>query len=86
MILPSANRVPEPELMDMLSARSKAKRPNTARLFANYVLSREGNTVYNDEPAGVTMYDSSGLPKDYQSPRVGTNARKGQIYKLLGLN
>jgi iron(III) transport system substrate-binding protein len=74
------------ELQVMLTARSKAKHPNAARLFANYVLSREGNTVYNDEPAGVTMYDSSGLPKEYQSPKAGTSARKGQIYKLLGLN
>jgi iron(III) transport system substrate-binding protein len=74
------------ELQVMLTARAKARHPNAARLFANYVLSREGNTVYNDEPAGVTMYDASGLPKDYQSPKPGTAARKGQIYKLLGLN
>lgn len=74
------------ELQVMLSARAKSKRPNAARLFANYVLSREGNSVYNNEPAGVTMYDTSGLPKDYQSPKAGTAARKDVIYKLLGLN
>lgn len=74
------------ELQVMLTVRAKAKHPNAARLFANYVLSREGNTVYNNEPAGVTMYDASGLPKDYQSPKAGTAARKGQIHKLLGLN
>ncbi len=74
------------ELQVMLSARAKSKRPNAARLFANYVLSKEGNTVYNDEPAGVTMYDTTGLPKDYQSPKAGTAARKDVIYKLLGLN
>lgn len=74
------------ELQVMLTHRAKAKHPNAARLFANYVLSREGNTVYNDEPAGVTMYDASGLPKDYQSPKAGTSARKNEIYKALGLN
>jgi iron(III) transport system substrate-binding protein len=74
------------ELQVMLSARAKSKRPNAARLFANYVLSKEGNTVYNNEPAGVTMYDTTGLPKDYQSPKAGTVARKEQIHKLLGLN
>jgi len=73
------------ELQVMLSARAKSRRPNAARLFANYVLSKEGNTVYNNEPAGVTMYDTTGLPKDYQSPKPGTSARKDQIYKLLGL-
>lgn len=74
------------ELQVMLSARAKSKHPAAARLFANYVLSKEGNTVYNNEPAGVTMYDTTGLPKDYQSPKAGTAARKDVIYKLLGLN
>lgn len=74
------------ELQVMLSARAKSKHPAAARLFANYVLSKEGNTVYNNEPAGVTMYDTTGLPRDYQSPKAGTAARKDVIYKLLGLN
>ena len=73
------------EMQIILTARQKAKHPNAARLFANYVLSSEGNKVVNDEPEGITLYDTSKLPKEYQSPKPGTAGRKDQIVKLLGL-
>lgn len=71
--------------MLFLTDRSRAKHPNAARLFANYVLSAEGNKVVNDDPGGVTLYDTSRLPKEYRSPMPGTASRKDQIVKLLGL-
>lgn len=72
------------EMMVMLTARSKAKAPNAARLLANYVLTPEGNKVFNDDPGGITLYDKSGLPKQYESPKPGTVARKDAIAKSLG--
>ncbi len=74
------------EMQVMLTARKLAKHPNAARLFANYVMSKEGNTVLNADPGGVTMYDTSGLPKEYHSPKPDTISRKDQILKLLGVN
>lgn len=68
----------------MMTPRNKVKQPNAARLFVHYILSREGNKVLNDEPGSVGVYDESGLPKEYQSPKTGTLARKDQIFKLLG--
>jgi iron(III) transport system substrate-binding protein len=68
----------------MLTARTKAKHPNAARLFGNYILSREGNTVLNGSPGAFTIYDVSQLPKQYQPPKAETDARREQILKLLG--
>ena len=77
------------EMEVVLTARARAKHPNAARLLANYVMSREGNKVFNDDPGGVTIYDTSGLPKQYEAPKEGTGAqatgaRREQLTKLLG--
>lgn len=72
------------EMHALLTARGKAKHPNAARLLANYVMSPEGNKVFNDDPGNTTIYDASGLPKQYQPSKSGLS-RKEQIMKLLGL-
>ena len=73
------------EMHIVLTARAKAKHPNAARLFANYVMSPEGNKVFNDDPGGLTIYDTKNLPKDYRAPDLGALARKERIFKLFGL-
>lgn len=77
------------EMEVVLTARARAKRPAAARLLANYIMSQEGNKVFNDDPGGVTVYDTSGLPKEYEAPKEGTGAqatgaRREQIRQLLG--
>ena len=72
------------EMQVILTSRAKAKHPNAARLFANYILSPEGNKVFNDDPGGVTVYDTAGLPKGYQPPRAGVFSRRDEIAKLFG--
>jgi iron(III) transport system substrate-binding protein len=74
------------EMQVLLTARGKAKHPNAARLLANYAMSPEGNKVFNDDPGSSTVYDSSKLPKQYESPKTGTVNRKAEIVKVLGLN
>ena len=73
------------EMHVMLSARAKSKNPNAARLMANYVMSVEGNKVFNDDPGGATIYDTTKLPKEYVPSSLKTEARRDQIIKLLGL-
>lgn len=68
----------------MLTARAKAKHPNAARLFANYILSPEGNKVVNSDPGNFTLYDTSKLPKQYEAPKIGTAARREELKKALG--
>lgn len=73
----------------VLTSRSRSKYPNAARLLANYVMSLEGNKVFNDDPGGTTVYDSGGLPSQYVPPREGTGAqsatnRRELLTKLLG--
>jgi iron(III) transport system substrate-binding protein len=73
----------------ILTARERAKNPNAARLLANYVMSPDGNKVFNDDPGGVTIYDTSGLPKQYEAPKEGTGAqsatsRNDLVTRLLG--
>ena len=72
------------EMQVILTSRAKAKHPNAARLFANYILSPEGNKVFNDDPGGVTVYDTAGLPKGYQPPKAGVFSRREEIAKLFG--
>ena len=72
------------EMQVILTARGKARNPNTARLMTHYVMTREGNAVYNDDPGGMTIYDTSKLPKLYQSPKMATAGRAAEISKLLG--
>jgi iron(III) transport system substrate-binding protein len=71
------------ESMIFMTARSKAKHPNAARLLAQYLLSPEGNKWLNESSIGV--YDVKGLPKSYESPGANAVARKDLINKLLGL-
>lgn len=72
------------EMQVMLSSRTKAKHGAAARLFANYLMTPEGNKVFNDDPGGVTMYDTSKLPKQYESPKPNALARRDLVTKLLG--
>jgi iron(III) transport system substrate-binding protein len=74
------------EMQITLTARGKAKHPNAARLYAHYVLSPEGNKVYNADPGSYSVYDSASIPKGYESPKPGVAARAGQVNKLLGIN
>ena len=73
------------EIQVMITARAKSKHFNSARLFANYIMSPDGNKVLNSDPGGIVLYDTSSLPKQYEPPKLGTASRKDHIYKLLGL-
>ena len=71
------------EMQVLLTRAVNAKHPNAARLFVNYILSKEGNLVLNGAPGIPNMYDVSGLPKEYQSPKPDTLNRKGDILRLF---
>jgi len=71
------------EAMVMLTARAKARQPSSARLFANYVMSREGNDVLAG-PGGTSVYDLSKLPRQYEAPKPAPANRTAEIAKLLG--
>ncbi len=74
------------EMFVVLASRTKAKRPNAGRLFVNYVMSPEGNKVFNDDPGGASVYDTRSLPKDYVASKPGTAAaRKQQVMNLFGI-
>ena len=68
----------------VLTVRGKSKHPNAARLYANYILSPEGNKVFNDEPGLVGVYDTRSLPKQFTLPKSVTKEQVDQMAKLLG--
>lgn len=68
----------------VLTARKWAKHPNAARLFANYLITPEGNKVLNSDTGASTIYDSGGLPSQYQPPSPTGAARADFFAKLLG--
>lgn len=72
------------EAMVMMTARAKAKAPNAARLFANFIMSPEGNAVLNGDPGGFTIYELNKLPKGYESPKPYPPSRREEIGKMLG--
>lgn len=85
---PVAGFIPEVvtgvEIQVMLTARAKSRHPNAGRLMANYVLSPEGNAVFNADKGSFPVYDLSSLPKGYEAPPPVTAEIKEQITKLLG--
>lgn len=72
------------EMTMTLTHRAKARRPNAARLFAHFVMSPEGNKIFNADPGSLSVYDVSGLPKSYESPKPGATARRALLSSLLG--
>lgn len=74
------------EMEMFLTASRRAKHPNAARLMAHYLMSREGNKVFNDAPGVNSIYDTDRLPKEYQAVRSDALLRKDSVYKLLGTN
>lgn len=68
-----------------LTDPDKAEHPNAARLLANFVMSEEGNRVFNDDPGNVGVYDGGGLPTEYVAPSPDNLDAKDQITELLGV-
>lgn len=74
------------EMHVALTSLSKAKSPNIARLLANFVMTKEGNAIFNADPGSASVYDTSKLPSEYSAPKPETVERKDAIVKLLGFN
>ena len=72
------------EMHAILPARGKVKHPNAGRLLANYILSENGNKVFNDDKGTVAIYDTSTIPKRYSPPKPENVNRKEALTKLLG--
>ena len=72
------------EMQAILTHRSKAKHPNAARLFVNFVMTPEGNKIFNADPGSVSVYDTAALPKQYEPTKPETVLRKELITRLLG--
>jgi iron(III) transport system substrate-binding protein len=72
----------------VLSAKARTPHPNAGQLLANYLMSQEGNKVYASDPGTVSVYDTSGLPKDYTSaaPDAESKANQQKLLPLLGLS
>ena len=67
-----------------LTARAKSKSHNAARLFANYIMSPEGNAVFNAGQGIGNMYESARMPKEYQAPNPEAVNQAAALTKLLG--
>lgn len=73
-----------PEIVPGLAA--KARHPKAARLFVHYLLSKEGNKVFNGvEPGSASPRDPSSMPADYTFNRELTALPAERIHRLLGL-
>ena len=70
----------------ILTNRARARHPNAGRLFVNYVMTREGNTVLSRDSGGFSVYDTAGLPRQYETGKKGgfPDDRKQRIRELIG--
>ncbi len=81
LVIPDHTTGIEQEIV--LTASGKAKHPNAARLFASWLLSKEGNTVYSAVSGSVSVYDTSKLPKQYSPPTDNETLTINEIAALL---
>jgi ABC-type Fe3+ transport system substrate-binding protein len=72
----------------VITARSRSPHPNAGLLLANFLMSREGNQVFANDPGVFSVYDTSGLPKDYTSASADAETKENQkkLLPLLGLS
>ena len=82
MVVPDRTTGSESHIM--LTARARSKHPGAGRLFVNWVLTQEGNLAFNQDSGSTSVFDTSGLPRQYESPKSGTAAWREQLVKLLG--
>lgn len=80
----SPDRTTGSESHVILTARAKARHPNAARLFVNWVMTQEGNLAFNKDSGSIAVYDTTGLPKQYESPKPGTPEMRDRLVNLLG--
>ena len=71
------------EMQVFVTHRAKAKHPNAARLLAHFVMTPDGNKLFNADAGSVSVFDTKALPREYE-PNKGMEARKELVAKLLG--
>lgn len=80
---------PNSGLESMLAISSKAKHPNAARLFSNFILTRAGQEVLSKNTAASPLPDISGalsLPAGFHRAKIKEAvARAPATLKLLGM-
>lgn len=67
----------------VLTRRAKSPQPNASRLLANYLLTKEGNAVYNSDPGLIGPYNIKELPPGFQAASPDALTRKAKIINLL---
>ena len=72
------------EMQLFVTTRARSRHPNAARLLAHFVMTAEGNKLFNADPGSVSVFDTSNLPREYEPNKPGTVARKDLVAKLLG--
>jgi iron(III) transport system substrate-binding protein len=82
-LAPFFNYTAGAEIELMMPAADKVKHPNAARLFANFLMSPEGNAILNSDFGSVSVYDVAKLPADYHPAKYGSTL--DEILKILGL-
>lgn len=67
----------------VMTRADKAQHPNAARLFANFLLSKEGNMVFNSDPGQIGPHNVKDLPDELRAPSPEMLKYKDQIVQLL---
>lgn len=87
---PVANAIPDlttgVEIQSLSTACGMSPNSNAARLFMNYLLSEEGNTLLSEFADDVSIYDDSNLPAEYVAPNLEAGDRLEEILDLLNLD
>lgn len=74
------------ELRLIMVALDKAPHPNAAKLFSNWLLSKEGNLAATKGDLAVSPWEPDKLPTGWTTGRPITDEIKNNILKLLGVS
>ncbi|MEP7740018.1 extracellular solute-binding protein [Nocardioides sp. 31GB23] len=73
------------EIQAFATACGASPNSNAARVFMNYLLTEDGNTLMSEFADDVSIYDDANLPAEYQEPNLGAGDRADEILELLNI-
>ncbi len=86
---PVANAIPPAttgvEIQSFSTACGYSPNSNAARVFMDYLVSKEGNTLMSEFASDVSIYDDANLPAEYKEPNLDAADRAEEIMELLNL-
>ena len=71
------------EMQLLVTAQEKAPNPCAGKLLSDFLMSEDGTKVMSENGDAISVYDTAGLPAEYQTPPADAADQKADVLKLL---